>query len=337
MSLRNGRRRSPAGVVVLLALILVAALVALAWLLLTSWQRGQQVRTLQDEVRAYEQERETTSSQLVSLQGTASAMEDRLANLEADDPARQIAALETAVASAGEAQDAQEIAALRTTLGEIQTQVDGFQVTLDDLGSRLQALEAQAAGSGQEQQPLAPEARLVVDRQKQSHNLSCESSAASMVAHYYSLALSEADVQSALPLNANPNLGFRGNVDGPTGGLEDYGVYAGPILAILNARGLQAQRVQGGLDGVKAAIAQGRPVIAWVTYNCTPSTPTTVTVEGKEVTLVPYEHVLVVTGYDAGGVWANDPWDGQEHYYSNAEMVQAMAYFGNMAIEVTRP
>jgi uncharacterized protein YvpB len=337
MSLTNSSRRSPPGVILLFACILVAALVALAILIQVTWQRTQQVQVLQDQVQSCQDERQTTHSQLAALQSTATAMEDRLASLEANDPAQQIAALEAAVATAGESQDAQnvqELAALRTTLDQIQTRVDSFQVTLDDLASRLQGLEL---GGGEVQQSLPTEAHLAVDRQKQSHNLSCESSAASMAAQYYGLPLTEADVQSALPSNPNPNLGFRGNIDGPTGGLEDYGVYANPILAILNARGLQARRVQGGLDGIKAAIVQGKPVIVWVTYNCMVSTPSTLTVDGKEVVLVPYEHVVVVTGYDAGGVWANDPWDGQEHYYANADLAQAMGYFGDMAIEVAAP
>ena len=111
----------------------------------------------------------------------------------------------------------------------------------------------------------------------------------------------------------------------------------GPILDILNAQGLQARPVAGGLEGIKAAIARGNPVIAWVTYNCLPSTPTTATIDGQTVTLVPNQHVVVVTGYNAEGVWANDPWDGQEDFYPYADFERAMSYFGDMAIEVAAP
>jgi uncharacterized protein YvpB len=158
-----------------------------------------------------------------------------------------------------------------------------------------------------------------------------------MVAGYHGFGVSETEVLAALPLNDNPNLGFRGNVDGPTGGTEDYGVYAQPIMAVLNSRGLQARRIAGGLEGIKAAIARSNPVIAWVTYNCLYSTPSTVTIDGAAVTLVPNQHVVVVTGYNADGVWANDPWDGKEDYYTNADFERAMGYFGNMALEVAGP
>jgi uncharacterized protein YvpB len=332
MRLENRRRRSAPAVVLLLAGILVVATVALAVLALTAWQRTRQVQALQSQVDGLLAERQATNRDLIDLRSTATAMEGRLATLEANDPAQQLAALEDAVASAG---DSQEVVALRATLGEIQARVNGFQGTLDDLASRLQALES--IGGSQSETALPPQARLAVARQKQSHNLSCESSAAAMVAQYHGLALSEAAVLKALPLNANPNLGFRGNVDGPTGSIEDYGVYAGPILAILNARGLRAWQVEGGLAGTRAAIARGNPVIAWVTYDCMVSTPTTTTIDGQEVTLVPYQHVVVVTGYDAGGVWANDPWDGLEHYYANPDFERAMSYFGGMAVEVAAP
>jgi uncharacterized protein YvpB len=331
MSLASSRRRSPPAFIWLPGLVLLAAIVGLVFLTRIAWQRTQEVQTLQGQVQSLQKERQEMSAQLASLQGTATVMENRLGTLEANDPAQQLARLEAAVADAG---DSQEFGELKTTLGDIQARVDGFQGSLDQLATRIQALESADASASE---PLPPTARLTVGRQKQSHNLSCESSAASMIAQYYGLSLSEADVLNALPYSANPNLGFRGNVDGPTGGIEDYGVYAGPIMAILNARGLHASPVEGGLDGIRAAIARGNPVIAWVTYNCTVSTPTTTTVDGKEVTLVPFQHVVVVTGYDAGGFWANDPWDGQEDYYANGDVARAMGYFGDMAIEVAGP
>jgi uncharacterized protein YvpB len=206
---------------------------------------------------------------------------------------------------------------------------------VDDLADRVAALEGMQVEETPE--PVPPQARLPVTRQRQSHSLSCESSAASMVAQYHGVPLSEADILAALPQHDNPHLGFRGNVDGPTGGIEDYGVYAAPIMAILNDRGLQAWLVQGGLDGIRIAIARGNPVVAWVTYNCLPSVPAMATIGDETVTLVPYQHAVVVIGYNPEGVWANDPYDGQEDFYPAADFERAMAYFGNMALEVAAP
>jgi hypothetical protein len=40
---------------------------------------------------------------------------------------------------------------------------------------------------------------------------------------------------------------------------------------------------------------------------------------------------------DAQGVWANDPWDGKEDYYTMSDFQRALSYFGDMAIEVAGP
>lgn len=320
------RRRSPPGVIwFILGLIFVAASSAVL-LGLLAWRESMQVKVFRAEVEALRAERATMETQLLALQSTAAAMEARLATLEANDPAQQLAALQAAVENSG---NVQQLADLQASLTEIQSTVGGFQGTLDGLAARISALQAE--------QNLPPEARLTVVPQKQTHSLSCESSAASMVAKYHGLTLKEAEVLAALPRNDNPHLGFRGNVDGPTGGIQDYGVYAGPILKILQDRGLRAWPVENGLDGIKVAIARGNPVIAWVTYDCLPSSPTTQNMDGQKVTLVPNQHVVVVTGYNAEGVWANDPWDGREEFYSVADFERAMSYFGGMAIEVASP
>jgi uncharacterized protein YvpB len=162
-----------------------------------------------------------------------------------------------------------------------------------------------------------------------------------MAARYHGVDLSEAEIMAALPYHANPHLGFRGNVDGSPGGLEDYGVYARPIIAVLNARGLDARLTDGGPANIRAAIARGNPVVAWITYNCQASAgaraPTTIAVEGETVTLIPFEHAVVLIGYDEAGMWANDPWDGKEDYYATADLERCMSYFGPMAIEVMAP
>ncbi len=330
-SVRPRQRRTPPLVVWLMVGTLAVAAGACLALAALAWEEADQARMLQVEVKALRSERQATLDGLAALQATASVMENRLSTLEASDPAQQLAALRTALETAG---DPAQLAELRGSLDEIQATVNGFQSAVDQLTTRMDALEP---GNGDDGDRLPAKARLKVVRQRQSHSLSCESSAASMVAQYHGVDLSEADVLAALPRNANPHLGFRGNVDGPTGGIEDYGVYAGPILNILNDQGLQAKAVEGGREGIQAAIARGNPVIAWVTYNCLPNTPTRTTIAGATVTLVPNQHVVVVTGYNEDGVWANDPWDGREDFYSYADFERGLGYFDDMAIEVAQP
>jgi uncharacterized protein YvpB len=328
MSILSSRRRTPPTVVWAASLAILMIIAACAALAVGLWSKMGQVEALETQVTALQGERQALESSLGSLQETAAATEKRLAALEANDPAQQLAALQQAVDSATGSQKVDE---LRASFAGIQAQVDGFQSDLDGLASRLDSLQAGNSGAS------SSEVRIQVTPQKQGHNLSCESSAASMAARYQGVDLSEAAALAALPLNDNPNLGFRGNVDGPTGGIEDYGVYAGPVIAVLDANGLHATLVSGGLDGVRAAIARGNPVIAWVTYRLLPSTPVLETIGGQQVTLVPNQHVVVVTGYDSAGFWANDPWEGGESYYTAADLARAMGYFGNMAVEVAGP
>jgi uncharacterized protein YvpB len=328
MNNTSSRRRTPPVVVWLVLATVVAIIAASAVLGVGLWRKAGQVEALETQVLALQGERQALESSLGALQDAATATEKRLSVLEASDPAEQLAALQRAVDSATGSQQVDE---LRASLASIQTQVDGFQSGLDDLSTRLDSLRAGSTGA------LPAEARIQVTPQKQAHNLSCESSAASMAARYHDVDLSEADVLAALPRNDNPNLGFRGNVDGPLHGIQDYGVYAGPIMAVLNANGLHAGPVPGGLDGIRAAVARGNPVLVWVTYHMLPSTPVLETVAGQEVTLVPNQHVVVVTGYDSEGFWADDPWDGREVFFATADFARGMSYFGDMALEVAGP
>ncbi len=294
---------------------------------LWAWQQVEQTRALQTELDTWQQEHQVIKAQLVALQDGVAALEDRLAMLEADNQTRQEAAPQQAT---------ELLATLEASaaLDEMKAMVSGLEGRLDSLTMRINALEPTSRGGASS---LPTEVHLAVARQRQSYNLSCESSAASMVAQYHGVPLSEARILALLPRNGNPHLGFRGDLNGPIGSIEDYGVYAGPILDILNNQGLRAWIVEDGLEGIKVALARGNPVLAWVTYNCQPSVPTTTIINGQEVTLVPFQHVVVVTGYNSEGVWANDPWDGQEDLYPAVDFERSMGYFGNMAIEVAAP
>jgi len=318
------RRRSPPWIIWSGLLLLAAALVAAAILIGLAWEQAEQIRSLGAELEQVRRDQR-------HLQGTAVALEERLAVVEENSPAEQLASIQTALEASGGEQAHKD---LRSALSQVQERMDGLQTTLDTLTYQAE-LEGSTVVSEPEIRP--PEVRLNVTRQKQSHSLSCESSAASMAAQYHDIVLTEAEVLAALPPNDNPYLGFRGNVDGPTGGIVDYGVYAGPVQQILNNAGLQAREIEGGLEWIRAALARGNPVIAWVTYDCQVSTPTTRVIGEQTVPLVPYQHVVVLTGYNQDGMWANDPWDGQEDFYSNGDLRRAMAYFGDMALEVAAP
>jgi uncharacterized protein YvpB len=173
---------------------------------------------------------------------------------------------------------------------------------------------------------------------QQAHSLSCESSAAAMAANYYGVGVNEETIIEALPKHDNPHLGFRGNIDGPYGGIEDYGVYAEPIQQIIAQLGLEVEHLVGGFDEVKEHIRRGRVVIAWVTYNLQAETPQQVTTsDGQIVTLIPYQHTVLVTGYNPNGLWINDPYSGTQIFVSEADFRRSFAYLGNMALVVGPP
>jgi uncharacterized protein YvpB len=173
---------------------------------------------------------------------------------------------------------------------------------------------------------------------KQQRSLSCESSAASMAANYFGVSISEQDVLSALPRHENPHLGFRGNVDGSYGGIDDYGVYAEPIRQVLVGLGLQVEHLGGDTDTIREHIRRGRLVIAWITYNMQVQSPQQVTLgDGQTVTLVPYEHTVLVVGYNRSGLWINDPYSGTQTFYPEGDFVRSFAYLGNMALVVGPP
>lgn len=138
---------------------------------------------------------------------------------------------------------------------------------------------------------------------KQTYELGCEASAAVDWAGFYDVLIYESTFQFALPLSDNPELGFVGNVTTDGWGQippDAYGVHAPPIAELLRESGLPAQAVKGmTLEEVKAELAEGDPIIAWVIGNMVYSSPIKVfDRQGNAVIVAPYEHVVILTGYD---------------------------------------
>jgi uncharacterized protein YvpB len=227
-----------------------------------------------------------------------------------------------------------------TLLMSVDATRDAQAVQIAQLSADLDAARQKLAAA-----PDRPPLALILDAPllKQEHSLSCESSAAVMAARFHGLPVDEGDILHALPRHENPHLGFRGNVDGPYGGIDDYGVYAEPIRQVLTDLGLQVEHLSGGINEIKEHIRQERPVIAWVTYRMQVQSPRQVTLNsgaggyGSAVTLVPYEHAVLVVGYNAEGLWVHDPYDGTRTWYGEADFGRSFGYLDNMALVVGRP
>ncbi len=175
---------------------------------------------------------------------------------------------------------------------------------------------------------------------RQRHRLSCEPCAAAMAAAYYGLETSEEEILAALPRHENPHRGFRGNVDGPYGGIVDYGVYAGPLQQVLLKLGLHAEIMPGDphpVERIRDYIRQERLVIAWVTFDLQVQAPRRVMLtNGESVVMVPYEHTVLVVGYNRDGLWVNDPYSGTRKFYPQGEFARSFSYLGQMALVVGR-
>lgn len=229
-----------------------------------------------------------------------------------------------------------------------QVELVRLQTDLDQVRRQLATVVAMPTATPTPT-PAPPDASTVLSRPplalildapiyQQGHSLSCESSSAAMAANYFGVGVNEETIVGALPRHDNPHLGFRGNIDGPYGGTEDYGVYAEPIRQILAQFGLEVEHLTGGIDEIKAQIRRGRVVIAWVTYNLQVQTPQQVTTsDGQIVTLIPYQHTVLVTGYNPNGLWINDPYSGTQTFAGEADFQRSFAYLGNMALVVGPP
>ncbi|GAC1320802.1 MAG: hypothetical protein NVSMB22_05560 [Chloroflexota bacterium] len=169
---------------------------------------------------------------------------------------------------------------------------------------------------------------------KQQHPLTCESAAASMATRG---TITESQIMAILPRHLNPNFGFRGNPDGVEGkkNLIDYGVYAAPIHRALTRFGYQSDVITYGTDAqIKSYIHRGWPVVVWMTYALKPAVPRLAAVDGVQFFLVPWEHAVLVVGYDAGTLLANDPWNAQLVRYRWSAFNRSWGLFGNMALAV---
>jgi uncharacterized protein YvpB len=115
-----------------------------------------------------------------------------------------------------------------------------------------------------------------------------------------------------------------------------YGVYAGPIASLLRAYGLHATDHHGlGFDTIKNEIAAGRPVMVWVTGNTENGWGVSYTTpSGHTIPVAPYEHTVIITGYDSHNVTILD---GDMLYQRTINLFEkSWGVLGNMAVTLSR-
>lgn len=191
--------------------------------------------------------------------------------------------------------------------------------------------------------PGPPESAFVpgVVGHRQERPLSCEARSAVDLAAFWGIRVAEGDFFATLPRASNPYLGFVGDVDDPPGSLPPggYGVYADPVAIALRRYGLDARAHRWlGLESLKEELAAGRPVIIWATYRMLqPEVATWTAADGTVSIVIQWEHTFIATGYDTGGIYLIDAYDGRTHYYSFDLFLPAWMQLNEMAVTVNGP
>ncbi len=169
----------------------------------------------------------------------------------------------------------------------------------------------------------------------QVYELGCEASAAVDWANYFGKTIYEFNFQSELPISDNPDFGYVGdpNTDG-WGQIPPYayGVHSDPVADLLRAYGLPAQSKKAfTLEGIREKISQSKPVIVWIIGNMEYSVPVEYTdSQGRKSIVAPYEHVVILTGYDQNTVRYMS--NGRYYDVPNDVFLTSWGVLGNMAV-----
>jgi uncharacterized protein YvpB len=192
------------------------------------------------------------------------------------------------------------------------------------------------------QPTITPSSRALITNivgHPQLYTLDCEARSAVDLAAYFGVTIDEQGFLKQMPHSPNPNSGFVGNISDPRGRIPplSYGIYAGPIAALLRSYGLNAIDQHGmSFETIKDEITAGRPVMVWFIGNTETgwgSTSYTMP-DGQKVLVAPFEHTVLITGYDPNYV---DILDGNSHYQRfKVDFLKSWGMLGNMAVTISR-
>jgi uncharacterized protein YvpB len=167
----------------------------------------------------------------------------------------------------------------------------------------------------------------------QWYNLSCEYASAAAVTLFWGNVVSQRVFVREVPSSLNPHIGFRGNINGPFGGLRDYGVYAEPLATVLENHGYNAVVFYGDVGRLKSNIAAGNPAVVWLTVGRDEERPSYYReLDGQRYKLVPGEHAVVAYGYDNAGIYLMDVADGGFYHTDWSSFLRRWYYFDGMTL-----
>jgi uncharacterized protein YvpB len=170
---------------------------------------------------------------------------------------------------------------------------------------------------------------------REVYNLSCEYAAASAITQFYGRRVTQGTFVREVLHAENPHLGFRGEIDAKWGGITNYGIYAEPLVPVLERHGYEAEVFYASPTRLKTEIAAGHPVGVWMTGAARPGARTyKLDSTNTLYYLVPYEHAVVVYGYDSERVYTMDVGDGKFWSYGWAKFMRTWDLFNDMALAI---
>jgi uncharacterized protein YvpB len=186
--------------------------------------------------------------------------------------------------------------------------------------------------------PVALPSKAIIARfpsVREVYNLSCEYAASSAITQFYGRRVTQGTFVREVPHAENPHLGFRGAIDAKWGGITNYGIYAEPLVPVLERHGYAADVYYASPTRHKTEIAGGHPVVVWMTGAARPGARTyKLDSTNTLYYLVPYEHAVVVYGYDSERVYTMDVGDGKFWSYGWAKFMRTWDLFNDMALAI---
>jgi uncharacterized protein YvpB len=170
---------------------------------------------------------------------------------------------------------------------------------------------------------------------EQEHSLSCEYASIEIATSYFGNAIPESASLDSVPSAVDPHYGFRGDIDGPFGSTDDYGVYAEALVPVLQAYGFNGSVSYGAnASTLETMLNAGQPTLVWIATRGDDGFYDE-NAYGDRFKLVPWEHVVVAYAYDDTGVWVSDPGNGLLEELSWDWFLPAWSALDGMALAVS--
>jgi LysM repeat protein/uncharacterized protein YvpB len=222
-----------------------------------------------------------------------------------------------------------------TAAAPIESVTDSTEAWVDDTWVAETQWVPEAVGgmdAGWQEPASAPVFAADVPAYQQMYSLSCEYAAAYIATSAFGWGVPESAFIERVGGSANPHWGYRGNIHGAWGGVDDYGVYPEALVPTLNEFGFMADVFYGGdASALTARIDAGMPVMTWLGYFG--DTAWVQEDEGAYL-LAPGLHVVTVYGYDDGGVYVANPGRGNFDYYAWGDFLGMWSVLDGMALAV---